>query len=99
MHTTYYCDRREIREGDSYVLRVVSRMTTYVANQALRHIGTCTPNLIYHQTDRFKCSQTVNTSDGTCTCTFYQSMWLPCVHLFSVFRGHPFPCCKLINQT
>ncbi|GAA53580.1 hypothetical protein CLF_110557, partial [Clonorchis sinensis] len=54
MHTTYYCDRREIREGDSYVLRVVSRMATYAANQVLRHIGTCTPNLIYHQTDRFK---------------------------------------------
>ncbi|GAA50949.1 hypothetical protein CLF_105298, partial [Clonorchis sinensis] len=54
MHTTYYCDGREIREGDSCVLSVVSRMTTYAANQVLRHIGTCTPNLIYHQTDRFK---------------------------------------------
>ncbi|KER30818.1 hypothetical protein T265_13107, partial [Opisthorchis viverrini] len=21
-------------------------------------------------------------------------MWLPCVHLFSVFRGHSFPCGK-----
>ncbi|GAA39647.2 hypothetical protein CLF_112953 [Clonorchis sinensis] len=54
MHIAYYCDHREIREGDSYVLRVVSRMTTYVANQVLRHIGTRTPNLMYHQTDRFK---------------------------------------------
>ncbi|KER24938.1 hypothetical protein T265_07502 [Opisthorchis viverrini] len=89
MHTTYCCDRREIREGDIYVLRVVSRMTTYAANQVLRHIGICTPNLLYKQTDRFK---TVNTSAGTCTCIFYQSMWLPCVHLFSVFRGHSFPC-------
>ncbi|KER30373.1 hypothetical protein T265_13188, partial [Opisthorchis viverrini] len=54
MHTTYCCDRREIREGDIYVLRVVSRMTTYAANQVLRHIGICTPNLLYKQTDRFK---------------------------------------------
>ncbi|GAA53550.1 hypothetical protein CLF_110478 [Clonorchis sinensis] len=54
MHITYYCDRRKIREGDRYVLPVVSQMTTYAANQVLRHIGTCTPNLIYHQTVRFK---------------------------------------------
>ncbi|GAA51168.1 hypothetical protein CLF_105670 [Clonorchis sinensis] len=54
MHTTYYCDRRKIRERDRYVLPVVSQMTTYAANQVLRHIGTCTSNLIYHQTVQFK---------------------------------------------
>ncbi|GAA56557.1 hypothetical protein CLF_111097 [Clonorchis sinensis] len=31
-----------------------AEMTTYAANQVLRHIGTCTPNLTYHRTDRFK---------------------------------------------
>jgi hypothetical protein len=25
---------------------------------------------------------------GSCQCRFYQSMWLPCVHLLSVYKKH-----------
>ncbi|KER22051.1 hypothetical protein T265_14950, partial [Opisthorchis viverrini] len=50
MHTNYCCDRREIREGDIYVFGLVSRMTTYAANQtatSTKHGG------VRHQTTLF----------------------------------------------
>ena len=33
----------------------------------------------------------VDTDAGTCCCQFYQSMWLPCIHLLSVFRSSMYP--------
>ncbi|TGZ69987.1 hypothetical protein CRM22_003423 [Opisthorchis felineus] len=47
MHTSYHCDRRQILEGDSYVLNVVCRMTTYACSLVLRHLGPRPPRLHY----------------------------------------------------
>lgn len=47
LHATYYSDRKEMREGDPYVMRVVSRLTTYAASAVLRHLGGRPPRLPY----------------------------------------------------
>ncbi|GAA56094.1 hypothetical protein CLF_109895, partial [Clonorchis sinensis] len=47
LHTSYHCDRREILEGDSYVLNVVCRKTTYACSLVLRHLGPRPPSLPY----------------------------------------------------
>ncbi|GAA57419.1 hypothetical protein CLF_112695, partial [Clonorchis sinensis] len=47
MHTSYHCDRRQIPEGDGYVLNVVCRMTTCACSLVLRHLGPRPPRLPY----------------------------------------------------
>ncbi|GAA55403.1 hypothetical protein CLF_107837 [Clonorchis sinensis] len=45
MHTLYHCDRRQILEGEGYILNVVCRMTTYACSLVLRHLGPRPPRL------------------------------------------------------
>ncbi|GAA51446.1 hypothetical protein CLF_106150 [Clonorchis sinensis] len=47
MHTSYHCARRQIHEGDGYVLNVVCRMTTYACSLVLRHSRPRPPSLPY----------------------------------------------------
>ncbi|GAA56919.1 hypothetical protein CLF_111829 [Clonorchis sinensis] len=47
MHTSYHCDRRQILEGNGYVLYVVCRMTTYACSLVLRYLGQRPPRLPY----------------------------------------------------
>ncbi|GAA53705.1 hypothetical protein CLF_110828 [Clonorchis sinensis] len=47
MHTSHHFDRRQILQGDGYVLNVVCRLTTYACSLVLRHLVTRPPRLSY----------------------------------------------------
>ncbi|GAA50514.1 hypothetical protein CLF_104671 [Clonorchis sinensis] len=82
MHTSYYCDRRQIIEGDGHVLNVVCRMTMYTCFLVLRHLGPRPPRLPYDSVGTNKLtSQSIN--DG-CRITTYRKK----VYLLHLFRGH-----------
>ncbi|GAA51024.1 hypothetical protein CLF_105452 [Clonorchis sinensis] len=79
MHTSYHCDRRQILEGDGYVLNVVCRMTTYACSLVLRHLGPRPPRPYDSVGTNRLASQSIN--DGCRITTYRKKMYL--LHLQS----------------
>ncbi|CAI2738914.1 unnamed protein product, partial [Dicrocoelium dendriticum] len=102
MHAAFFCDRRQLLEGSAYVHRVVCLLTTYACNLVMRHLAQPMLQAVYsdlgdgvfeisHQGKRF----TIDCSLGTCTCPFYETMWLPCVHLMAAYKQHAYPTSQI----
>ena len=61
MHAFYHCDRREIKECDSYIRHILDQMTTYAATMAQRHLNGRIPRLPCENLNERKVNSFVST--------------------------------------
>ncbi|GAA48192.1 hypothetical protein CLF_101296 [Clonorchis sinensis] len=95
MHTSYHCDRRQILEGDGYVLNVVCRMTMYACCLVLRHLGPRPPRLPYDSVG----TNEVRSRYVAAVHTFFPFLEIKDVPLTLVPKPPPTACDVLRKQT